>query len=44
MLIRKLIPALPSTVIVSVNPGLCTSNLARQFQFSWSWQGLSHLI
>jgi hypothetical protein len=36
MLIRRLIPALPEIVIVSVNPGLCGTNLGRNFDMSFS--------
>lgn len=38
--IHNLIPALPNITISSVNPGLCTSRLARQFEFTWTIAGI----
>jgi hypothetical protein len=37
MAVRRLIPAIPETAIVSVNPGLCSSGLTRDYKFEWNW-------
>jgi hypothetical protein len=44
MLIRRLIPALPDIVIVSVNPGLCGTNLGRNFDMSFSLSKIPTMI
>ena len=44
MIIRRLIPAMPGFTIVSVNPGLCATRLARRRQFQWDYANVSQLI
>ena len=44
MVIRNLIPIFPHIKIISVNPGLCMSNLSREFKFEWTWAAISGYV
>ncbi|CAD6574708.1 MAG: hypothetical protein TREMPRED_001208 [Tremellales sp. Tagirdzhanova-0007] len=44
MIVRRLITAMPQTTIISVNPGLCQTNLQRSYSFAWNYAVLSSAL
>jgi len=44
MIVRRFIPAMPGTTIISVNPGLCRSNLGRHRSSDWSLASLTTMV